>query len=121
MIDCDAIDDSEVDPAYTVVDLEDLSSWHLPIEFLESTGECDPGRAGPRYRPVIPDGTLVRIRESARLRGNRSNITGARVEACGLYFDSPLSQPVGYLVRLPGTEDLHLVFPEEIEQLVDVA
>jgi hypothetical protein len=81
------------------------TSWVLESGFLESEGATNPGGLPMRVRPVLGDGTVVRLldTEVTRHRG----LEGELALTVGLWWTDDSEVPGGYLVRLPGEREVH--------------
>jgi hypothetical protein len=97
------------------VDGED-TSWALPDENLRSTGAFRPEELPLRIRPVLGDGSVVRIRESIQTRD--LGIAGEVALTEGLWWTEGSHDPQGYSVRLPGDRQVHSLFFNELEPVM---
>ena len=91
---------------YNVLFADESISWTLKESLIEGTGEVSLENLPPRQRAVLGNGTVVRMSNVQSTQ--ELGIDGRVALTEGLWWiDS--EGPAGYIVRLPGDREVHLV------------
>jgi hypothetical protein len=110
-------DDSGTEDIYGVITRdEQRDGWSFPESLLKPTGELDLAFAGPRARPVLGDGTLVRMRFTDRMLD--LGIVGELGETRGLWLTDDSRIPRGYTVWVFAQESVFTLGWEDFEPIL---